>query len=163
MELVRLEGEQARKGIEMIHGAAVYRLRGKLLPLVNLNHELRVEERGNGSEQKTPEGSRTFAGAGSDAQALDFASARSKHLLWKSRLRDFLDGKGTLTMNEAISHKDCALGKWLYSSGLQQFGKLPEDAAVGEPAPAVSWGSSGSYFFEDLRQYGALGAGAGAG
>ncbi len=44
LELVRLEGEQARKGIEMIHGAAVYRLRGKLLPLVNLNHELRVEE-----------------------------------------------------------------------------------------------------------------------
>ena len=51
LELVRLEGEQARKGIEMIHGAAVYRLRGKLLPLVNLNHELRVEESGNGSEQ----------------------------------------------------------------------------------------------------------------
>ena len=33
LELVRLEGEQARKGIEMIHGAPVYRLRGKLLPL----------------------------------------------------------------------------------------------------------------------------------
>jgi two-component system chemotaxis sensor kinase CheA len=47
LELVRLEAEQARKGIEKIHGAAVYRLRGKLLPLVNLNHELRVEERGN--------------------------------------------------------------------------------------------------------------------
>ena len=44
LELVRLEGEQARKGIEKIHGAAVYRLRGKLLPLVNLNHELAVEE-----------------------------------------------------------------------------------------------------------------------
>ncbi len=46
LELVRLEGEQARKGIEKIHGAAVYRLRGKLLPLVNLNHELRVEHSG---------------------------------------------------------------------------------------------------------------------
>ncbi len=34
LELVRLEGEQARKGIEMIHGAPVYRLRGNLLPLV---------------------------------------------------------------------------------------------------------------------------------
>jgi two-component system chemotaxis sensor kinase CheA len=44
LELVRLEGEQARKGIEMIHGAPVYRLRGNLLPLVNLNHELGVEE-----------------------------------------------------------------------------------------------------------------------
>jgi two-component system chemotaxis sensor kinase CheA len=51
LELVRLEGEQARKGIEMIHGAPVYRLRGNLLPLVNLNHELRVEETANGSGQ----------------------------------------------------------------------------------------------------------------
>jgi len=126
LELVRLEGEQARKGIEMIHGAPVYRLRGNLLPLVNLNHELRVEESVNQSGQKGPEGSATFAGAGSDTQAPDFAAARSKHLLWKSRLRDFLDGKGTLTMAEASSHKDCALGKWLYSSGLQQFGNLPE-------------------------------------
>jgi two-component system chemotaxis sensor kinase CheA len=66
LELVRLEGEQARKGIEMIHGAAVYRLRGKLLPLVNLNHELRVEERGIGLPA---EGSQTLAGAGSDAHA----------------------------------------------------------------------------------------------
>jgi two-component system chemotaxis sensor kinase CheA len=49
LELVRLEGEQARKGIELIHGTAVYRLRGKLLPLVNLNQELRGEESGNGS------------------------------------------------------------------------------------------------------------------
>ena len=51
LELVRMEGEQARKGIEMIHGAPVYRLRGNLLPLVNLNHELRVEGSGNGSDQ----------------------------------------------------------------------------------------------------------------
>jgi two-component system chemotaxis sensor kinase CheA len=45
LELVRLEGEQARAGIEMIHGAPVYRLRGNLLPLVDLNSELRVEAR----------------------------------------------------------------------------------------------------------------------
>jgi two-component system chemotaxis sensor kinase CheA len=40
LELVRLEGEQARKGIEMIHGAPVHRLRGRLLPLVYLDREL---------------------------------------------------------------------------------------------------------------------------
>src|SRR5208337_4773315 len=40
LELVRLEGEQARKGIEMIHGAPVYRLRGKLLPLAYLDQQL---------------------------------------------------------------------------------------------------------------------------
>lgn len=43
LELVALEGEQARKSIEHIHGAPVYRLRGNLLPLVYLNSELRVE------------------------------------------------------------------------------------------------------------------------
>ncbi|HZR79901.1 MAG TPA: chemotaxis protein CheA [Candidatus Binatia bacterium] len=42
LELVRLEGEQARQGIEMIHGARVYRLRGNLLPLIDLNRELRL-------------------------------------------------------------------------------------------------------------------------
>jgi len=41
LELVRLESEQARKQIEFIHGAPVYRLRGQLLPLVHLNRELK--------------------------------------------------------------------------------------------------------------------------
>ncbi len=44
LELVRLENEAARKGIEMLHGAPVYRLRGNLLPLVFLNHELQIHE-----------------------------------------------------------------------------------------------------------------------
>jgi two-component system chemotaxis sensor kinase CheA len=39
-ELVRLEGEAALRGIESIHGAPVYRLRGNLLPLVYLNQQL---------------------------------------------------------------------------------------------------------------------------
>ncbi|HEX4340481.1 MAG TPA: chemotaxis protein CheA [Polyangiaceae bacterium] len=45
LELVRLEGEQAMKSIESIHGAPVYRLRGNLLPLVHLNHTLGLPER----------------------------------------------------------------------------------------------------------------------
>jgi two-component system chemotaxis sensor kinase CheA len=40
LELVRLEGEQARRGIEVIHEAPVYRLRGTLLPLVYLDQQL---------------------------------------------------------------------------------------------------------------------------
>ena len=40
LELVRLEGDQAKQGIEMIHGTPVYRLRGKLLPIVHLKDEL---------------------------------------------------------------------------------------------------------------------------
>ena len=37
VELLRLEGEQIERDIESVHGALVYRLRGKLLPLVNLS------------------------------------------------------------------------------------------------------------------------------
>ncbi|MBF0519274.1 MAG: CZB domain-containing protein [Nitrospirae bacterium] len=58
--------------------------------------------------------------------SFDFSNARSKHLAWKSRLRDFLDGKESLTESQAVSHKDCDLGKWLYSKGISSFGHLPE-------------------------------------
>ena len=44
LELVRLEREQARRGIESLHGAPVYRLRGQLLPIVYFNRELHVED-----------------------------------------------------------------------------------------------------------------------
>jgi len=51
LELVRLEAENAAKKIEMIHGSPVYRLRGKLLPLVDLNKELNVGEEIIGSNR----------------------------------------------------------------------------------------------------------------
>jgi two-component system, chemotaxis family, sensor kinase CheA len=40
LELVRLDGEDARNRIELIQGVPVYRLRGRLLPLVYLEREL---------------------------------------------------------------------------------------------------------------------------
>ncbi|HEV2500368.1 MAG TPA: chemotaxis protein CheW [Terriglobia bacterium] len=42
LELVRLEGDEARTGIESVHGAPVYRLRGNLLSLVYLNLEFEL-------------------------------------------------------------------------------------------------------------------------
>lgn len=51
LELVRLEGEQAEKGIEMVQDAPVYRLRGKLLPLVYLSRELHTAN-GNSSDDQ---------------------------------------------------------------------------------------------------------------
>lgn len=42
LELVRLDGDEAKKSIELIQGAPVYRLRGNLLPLISLNDELKV-------------------------------------------------------------------------------------------------------------------------
>jgi two-component system, chemotaxis family, sensor kinase CheA len=43
LELVRLEGEQTLRGIELMHDAPVYRLRGNLLPLVYLRQQLRSD------------------------------------------------------------------------------------------------------------------------
>jgi len=45
LELVGLGGEEARARVEMIHGVPVYRLRGNLLPLVQLKQALRIGER----------------------------------------------------------------------------------------------------------------------
>ena len=44
LELVRLEGDQTSNSIEWIQGAPVYRLRGRLLPLVYLRKVLNINE-----------------------------------------------------------------------------------------------------------------------
>ena len=64
--------------------------------------------------------------AGSGSADLDFYSARTAHLAWRQKIRDFLDGKEGLTHKEAVSHRDCILGKWLYSSGMKQYGHMDE-------------------------------------
>ena len=52
IELVRIDGDQTRTGIEMVHGVPVYRLRGRLLPLVYLDQELKT---GSSSESEALE------------------------------------------------------------------------------------------------------------
>jgi two-component system, chemotaxis family, sensor kinase CheA len=42
LELVRIEADDVAKGIELVHGVPVYRLRERLLPLVYLNRELKL-------------------------------------------------------------------------------------------------------------------------
>ena len=42
LELVRLEADEVAKSIELVHCVPVYRLRGRLLPLVYLNRELKL-------------------------------------------------------------------------------------------------------------------------
>ncbi len=77
---------------------------------------------GAGSGSNTYQHSHTTNAA---SGSLDFALAKSKHLAWKGRLRGFLDGSEALTLDQAVSHRDCDLGKWLYSSGLAEHGHLP--------------------------------------
>ncbi len=55
LELVRLEGDAVAKGIEYIHGAPVYRLRGNLLPLVYLNRELGLAAPGKKAWKSRPD------------------------------------------------------------------------------------------------------------
>jgi two-component system chemotaxis sensor kinase CheA len=43
VELVRVEGDKARRGIQRAHGVSIYRYRDQLLPLVHLNRVLQVE------------------------------------------------------------------------------------------------------------------------
>jgi methyl-accepting chemotaxis protein len=56
----------------------------------------------------------------------DFAVARVMHVAWKSSLRSFLDGKESMSPEQAVSHRDCDLGKWLYSDGMSEYGSFPE-------------------------------------
>jgi len=123
LELVRLEGEQAHKGIEMIHGAPVYRLRGRLLPLVYMNRELKAAREGNPSAS---------AAGKYKAGMLDFAKARLAHLEWLDRLRHVLDDIVTLTLEQAGSPTQCALGKWLYGTALKEYGEIKEVTALEE-------------------------------
>ena len=58
--------------------------------------------------------------------AFDFTQAKFKHLNWKFKLRSFLDGKETITMEQAVSHHDCDLGKWLYSTGFEKYKQFSE-------------------------------------
>jgi methyl-accepting chemotaxis protein len=64
---------------------------------------------------------------------VDFADLRFKHLQWRSKLRDFLDGKATLTDSEAVSERDCALGHWYYSEGMKNYGNIPEMRQIEKP------------------------------
>jgi methyl-accepting chemotaxis protein len=56
----------------------------------------------------------------------DFAVARVMHIAWKSSLRSFLDGKESMSDEQAVSHNDCDLGKWLYTDGMSSYGTMPE-------------------------------------
>jgi two-component system chemotaxis sensor kinase CheA len=50
-ELVRLDADRVRTEIESVHGVPVYRIRGRLLPLVYLSKELRLSRKAGESAQ----------------------------------------------------------------------------------------------------------------
>ncbi len=52
------------------------------------------------------------------------------HLQWKSKLSDFFYGVDTLSVSQVPDHAGCDFGKWLYSSGLQEFSGYSEMKSV---------------------------------
>ncbi len=69
----------------------------------------------------------------SQSKSLDLSAAKAAHLNWKTRLRSFLDGEATLTLEQAVSHRHCDFGKWYYSEGLKNFGHLRPMIEVEKP------------------------------
>ena len=52
---------------------------------------------------------------------LDFTNDKVKHLKWKFKVRNFLDAKGSLNLNQAILPVDCETGKWFNTVGKQKY------------------------------------------
>ncbi|MBF0255338.1 MAG: CZB domain-containing protein [Gammaproteobacteria bacterium] len=59
--------------------------------------------------------------------------ARASHLAWKGKLRNFLDGQGSIDEKVAFSHHDCAFGKWYDSVGVNELGHLAELRQIENP------------------------------
>jgi PAS domain S-box-containing protein len=54
----------------------------------------------------------------------DFDIAKSKHLNWKYKIKNFLEGSSSLTHNQAVSEQVSDLGKWFYNVGKNKYGHL---------------------------------------
>jgi methyl-accepting chemotaxis protein len=50
--------------------------------------------------------------AGADVPRRDVYLARADHLLWKSKIMDFVQGRPT-GLSDLVSHQECRLGKWV--------------------------------------------------
>lgn len=57
---------------------------------------------------------------------VDFTNAKTKHLLWLTKLQAYLDGKDGLTEEQISSSHDCDLGKWLDTQGKMKYSTLSE-------------------------------------
>jgi len=51
-----------------------------------------------------------------------FRKAKLDHLAWRTKLRNHLNGKESLSDSELTSHETCRLGRWIYSEGMPNYG-----------------------------------------
>ncbi|MEJ2591814.1 MAG: methyl-accepting chemotaxis protein [Candidatus Thiodiazotropha sp.] len=68
-----------------------------------------------------------------NANAIQLQRAMAAHLCWKTKVRGFLDGKGTLNEQVAFNHTQCGFGKWYESVGKSQYGDMSELRQIDKP------------------------------
>jgi methyl-accepting chemotaxis protein len=68
-----------------------------------------------------------------NANAIQLQSAMAAHLSWKTKVRGFLDGKGTLNEQVAFNHAKCGFGKWYENVGIRQYGNMSELRQIDKP------------------------------
>jgi hypothetical protein len=54
----------------------------------------------------------------------DFEEAKLKHLNWRFKIRNYIDGIGSMTKNEATSQQHSELGKWYFNEGKSIYGHI---------------------------------------
>ncbi|MGU5655287.1 methyl-accepting chemotaxis protein [Aeromonas allosaccharophila] len=59
--------------------------------------------------------------------------ARAAHMGWKTRVRAYLDGQEGLSRSEAVSDKECRLGRWYFSEGASCCSSHPAFKAIATP------------------------------
>lgn len=60
-----------------------------------------------------------------DKLSLDFEQAKTKHLLFKSKLRSILYG-ANIDESPILSHYECTVGQWIYSRAMKEYGHIAE-------------------------------------
>jgi methyl-accepting chemotaxis protein len=56
----------------------------------------------------------------------EFGVMRQAHLDWRKVVNDVVSGRKDANEVKVVSHRDCKLGKWLYSEGMSSYGHLAE-------------------------------------
>jgi methyl-accepting chemotaxis protein len=68
-----------------------------------------------------------------DEHAKQLQQAMVAHLSWKTKLRGFLDGKGSLDEQSAFDHTQCSFGKWYQQVAREQLSHISEISLMEKP------------------------------
>ncbi|MES9993434.1 MAG: methyl-accepting chemotaxis protein [Candidatus Thiodiazotropha sp.] len=69
----------------------------------------------------------------SNAHCTHLQQAMAAHMSWKSKLRSFLDGKGSLDERVAFNHKACGFGLWYEEVGRKELSHISEIKQIEQP------------------------------